>query len=109
MSQALEITAANFGAEVLKSPLPVLVDFYATWCGPCQNMAPILDTLAEQWGDKIKIVKINTEDPANAEITMQYKIQSIPNFKVFKAGTMVKEIIGFHVLEELQDELKDII
>ena len=77
MSKALDVNKNNFQTEVLSSPVPVLVDFWAPWCMPCQMMAPILDELAEDMAGKVKNVKVNTEDSENQELAMQYQNQNI--------------------------------
>lgn len=105
MSKALEINNSNFEAEVLKSEIPVLVDFWAPWCMPCRMMAPILDELSEDMGDKLKIVKVNTEEGGNQDLAIKYQIQSIPNLKLFKAGEIVGEFIGLKNKEALKDEI----
>ena len=79
MSQALDVNKNNFEAEVLKSEIPVLVDFWAPWCNPCRMMAPILDDLAIELAGKVKIVKLNTEETDNQDLSIKYEIQSIPN------------------------------
>ncbi len=109
MSQALELTKENFKSEVLESELPVLVDFWAPWCQPCQMMAPVLDELAGEISDKIKIVKVNTEDANNQDLAMEYQIQSIPNMKVFKEGKVVGEIIGLRNKETLKEEIENLL
>jgi len=96
----------EFEKEVLKSEIPVLVDFWAVWCGPCQMMTPILEEIAKEHQGKLKIVKINTESPENIELAYKYQIQSIPNMKLFSKGEVVKEIIGYRPKEELIEELK---
>ena len=85
-------TTENFEAEVLNSNVPVFVDFYADWCGPCKMMSPVIDKLADEFDGKIKVGKINVDD--NAEIAMKYNIMSIPNMKFFKGGQVVDEVIG---------------
>lgn len=99
----------QFGAEVLKSTVPVLVDFWAPWCTPCLMMAPILEKVAEDMAGKVKIVKVNTEEPDNMPIAMEYKIMSIPNMKIFQDSAVVKEIVGLrpkdYVVQELQSVL----
>ena len=79
MSQALDVNKNNFEAEVLKSEIPVLVDFWAPWCNPCRMMAPILDDLAIELAGKVKIVKLNTEETDNQDLSIKFEIQSIPN------------------------------
>ena len=85
-------TADTFEAEVLKSDIPVFVDFFADWCGPCQMMAPVIDRLAEEYEGKIKVGKINVDD--NQELAVRYGVMSIPNMKFFKGGAVVDEVIG---------------
>ena len=85
-------TAENFEAEVLKSAIPVFVDFYADWCGPCKMMAPVIDKLADEFDGRIKVGKINVDD--NPALAVQYNIMSIPNMKFFKGGKVVDEVIG---------------
>jgi thioredoxin 1 len=85
-------TTENFEAEVLNSDVPVFVDFYADWCGPCKMMSPVIDKLADEFDGKIKVGKINVDD--NAEVAMKYNIMSIPNMKFFKGGQVVDEVIG---------------
>jgi thioredoxin 1 len=95
----------QFEAEVLKSSVPVLVDFWAPWCTPCLMMAPILAKVSEEMAGKVKIVKVNTEEPDNMPIAMEYKIMSIPNMKIFKNGEYVKEIIGLRPKDVVIEEL----
>jgi len=109
MSQALELNKTNFTAEVISSESPVLVDFWAPWCMPCQMMAPILDELVKELAGKIKIAKVNTEDGSNQELAIEYQIQSIPNMKIFKGGKVVGEIIGLRDKESLKNEIEALI
>jgi len=109
MSKALEVTKDSFNNEVLNSTEPVLVDFWATWCMPCQMMAPILDELAVEMAGKLKIVKVNTEDSSNQDLAMEYQIQSIPNMKLFKGGKVVGEFIGLRNKETLKGEIEGLI
>lgn len=105
MSNVLEVTKSDFSDKVLNSNLPVLVDFWAPWCLPCKMMAPILDELAIDLVDKLKIAKVNTEDGNNQELAAEYQIQSIPNMKLFKGGKIVAEFIGLRNKETLKGEL----
>jgi len=106
MSKVLELNKENFASEVLGSDLPVLVDFWATWCMPCKMMAPILDELAEEVGGKLKIAKVNTEEGDNTELAMEYQIQSIPNLKLFKGGKIIAEFIGLRNKETLKADIE---
>jgi len=106
MSKAIELMKDDFEMQVLKSDIPVLVDFWAPWCMPCRMMAPILDELAEIFEGKIKIAKVDTENPANADLSVQYQIQSIPNMKLFKGGQVVEEFIGLRNKDELKKSLE---
>ena len=102
----MEFTDANFEQEVLKSDKLVLVDFWAPWCGPCQVMGPIVEELAKEMGDKIKIGKLDVEK--NEAIAEKLGIMSIPTLKVFKGGKEVKEFIGLQSKETLKGELEKI-
>ncbi|OQA04071.1 MAG: Thioredoxin-1 [bacterium ADurb.Bin400] len=106
VSKALDVTGENFEAEVLKSELPVLVDFWAPWCMPCQMMAPVLDELAAELEGKVKITKLNTEMPENEQLAIDYQIMSIPNMKLFKDGEVVKEFIGMRPKDALKSEIE---
>jgi len=102
----MDVDKSNFEAEVLKSNIPVLVDFWAPWCGPCRMMAPILDELSGTLEGKIKIVKVDTENPENQGLAMEYQIQSIPNMKLFKNGVVAEEFIGLRSQDSLQKDLE---
>lgn len=101
MSKA--VTDASFQADVLNSSKPVLVDFWAEWCGPCRAVGPILDQIAEQHGDKIEIVKLNVDE--NPQSAAAYQITSIPAMKVFQNGEVVKTIIGAKPKPALEADL----
>lgn len=88
----IEITDASFKSEVTDSPVPVLVDFWAPWCGPCKMIAPVLEEIAQEYEGKAKIVKINIDD--NQNIAAQFGVRSIPTLILFKNGNEVEKIIG---------------
>lgn len=87
------LTTESFEQEVLKSSLPVVVDFWATWCGPCQMLAPVLEEVAEELDGKVKVGKVNVDD--QAVLAMEYKISSIPTLLLFENGEIKKKSLGF--------------
>jgi thioredoxin 1 len=104
MSDAVTIgTDANFDAEVLKSELPVLVDFWASWCGPCQMIAPIVEEIAAAQQGKLKVVKMNVDE--NNQTPQTYGIMAIPTLIVFKAGQPQEKIVGFESKAKLVDRI----
>ncbi|RMD83402.1 MAG: thioredoxin [Candidatus Dadabacteria bacterium] len=92
MANITEITDADFEREVLKSDIPVLVDFWAPWCGPCRAIAPVLEELASEYAGRAKIVKVNVDE--NTKMAAQYGIRSIPNLLLFKNGQVTEQIVG---------------
>jgi thioredoxin 1 len=88
----IDITDATFAKEVLESPLPVLIDFWAVWCGPCRMIAPIVEEIASEYEGSLKVGKVDVD--ANPEISMNYGIRGIPTLMVFKGGKVVEQIIG---------------
>jgi len=99
-----KFTTENFEAEVLNSELPVLVDFYADWCGPCKMMAPVIEQLAKELDGKFKIGKCDTDD--NMPLAQKYRVASIPNMQVFKNGEVVANFVGAMSADELRDKLQ---
>ena len=92
MSNLGEVTDANFETEVLKSQLPVLVDFWAPWCGPCRAVAPVVEEIANDYNGKLKVLKLNTDE--NPKTAQAYRISGIPSLMVFKNGQPVEQIVG---------------
>ena len=95
----LKITSENFEKEVLESNEPVLIDFYATWCGPCKMMSPIVEEIAKELEGKIKVYKVDTDE--EQDLAIKYGIMSIPTFMVFKNGKVEKTAVGMRDKEEL--------
>jgi thioredoxin 1 len=92
MNESIPVNSANFTTEVLESSVPVLVDFWASWCGPCRMLAPILDELAGQFDGRAKVVSINTEE--EMELTQQFGIQALPTLVFFKDGKEIERVVG---------------
>ena len=102
---ARDVTAATFDAEVLRNGKPVIVDFWAPWCGPCRTVSPILDAIAEAHADKIDIVKLNVDE--FPDLAIEYTILGIPAMKVFKGGEVVKSIVGAKPRPALEQDLAE--
>jgi thioredoxin 1 len=100
-----KVTDETFEADVLKNEKPVLVDYWAEWCGPCKMVAPVLEAIAEEHGDKLDIVKLNVDE--NPEVTQKYGILNIPTLGVFKNGEVVMELVGARSKSALLRELAD--
>ena len=94
----------NFENEVLKSDKTTIVDFYADWCGPCKMMSPVIDKIAEEKSEKIKVGKVNVDD--NQNLAIKYNIMSIPTILIFKNGSVVKSFIGVTAKEEIEEIIK---
>ncbi len=101
-----EVTDANFTAEVIESEGPVLVDFWAPWCGPCRVVAPVLEEIASERPD-LRIVKLNVDD--NQQTAAQYQVLSIPTLILFKGGAPVKTVIGAYPKKKLEQELEPVL
>jgi thioredoxin 1 len=99
-----EVTDNNFQAEVIESDVPVLVDFWAPWCGPCRMVAPVLEEIASEKGEALKIVKLNTDE--NQQTAIAYQVLSIPTLILFKNGEIAKKVIGAYPKRKLEAELE---
>ena len=107
MAKPRDVTDANFEQEVLKADKPVLVDFWAPWCGPCRMVAPIVEELADEYDGKVEFVKVNTDDNPNTAV--KYGIRSIPTLLVFKDGEPAGQIIGFRPKSDLKQRLDAVV
>lgn len=103
----LKFTAADFQKEVLDSEIPVLVDFYADWCGPCKMMSPVLEQISNELEGRIKVGKVNVDD--EPELAGQYKVMSIPNFVLIQNGKMVDQVIGAVPKEQMMSKIKAVL
>ena len=107
MKYTIEGTDSNFDSEVLKSDVPVLVDFWAPWCGPCRMVAPVVDEIAQQYQGKLKVVKLNTDE--NQDVAVKYGIRSIPTLGIFNNGQVVDGIIGAVPKHMIENKIKPLI
>jgi len=102
-STIVEVTDANFDSDVLKSDKPVLIDFWAAWCGPCRAIAPIVEELAGEYQGKVKVGKM--DDDRNAATPMRYKVTGIPTLLFFKNGQVVEQLVGYRSKDDIQKAL----
>ena len=102
-----EFTDANFEDDVTKSEIPVLVDFWATWCGPCKAIAPLIEEIAEQYDGKVKVGKLDVDQNQNS--AMKYGVRSIPTLLIMKNGKVINQIVGSVPKTEITDKLESII
>ena len=100
---AKNVTTASFQADVLDNPKPVMVDFWAEWCGPCRMVSPILDEIATEYADKIDIVKVNVDE--EPQLAMQYGVTGIPMMAVFQGGTIAKQMVGARPQNAIVEDL----
>ena len=104
MSNALEVNDSNFETEVKNSETPVLVDFWAPWCGPCRKISPIIDDIATEYAGKVKVVKVNTDE--NMKLTQEFSISGIPSILIFKNGEAVERLVGLMQKNQLVSNLE---
>ena len=107
MGNAVAVTDQNFQTEVLDAPIPVLVDFWAEWCGPCRAVAPIVEELAREYDGKLKVVKLNVDD--NPQTPSRYGVRGIPNLIVFAGGEVKEQIIGAVPKSELVRKIGNVV
>jgi len=103
----LEASDANFSKEVLESTTPVLVDFWAVWCGPCRVIAPVVDQLAKEYKGKLKVAKLNVDD--HPIVSQKYEIKSIPTLLVFKDGQVAKQLVGNVAKAKIEEAIKSVL
>jgi len=103
-ANVLELNSNNWETEVLQSPIPVLVDFWATWCGPCRMIAPTIESLADQYAGRIKVGKVDVDD--NQELAARYRVTSIPQVCIFKNGQEVARIVGAYPKKAYEDAIE---
>lgn len=101
--EVIKLTNQNFEEEVLKASMPVIVDFYADWCGPCQMQSPIIDSIAKEHGDKVKVAKLDVDELP--EIADKYDVMSIPTIVIFKNGEVATQFIGVTDKEEIMSNI----
>ena len=107
MSKVIHSSESNFGNDVLSSDLPVFVDFWAEWCGPCRAIGPVLESLADDFDGKVKVVKINVDE--NGKLATEYDVSAIPSLIIFKGGKEVDRIVGAGTKEVYAEKLNKII
>ena len=107
MANVMEFSGDNFEAEVVNSDVPVLVDFWAPWCGPCKMIGPIIEELAGEFGDKVKIGKVNVDN--NQDLAAKFGIRGIPTVMLFKGGESINSFVGLRPKEDLATALNDAI
>jgi len=107
MAEITQVGDTDFEAEVIKSQLPVLVDFWAPWCGPCKSIAPLIEALAKEYEGKLKVTKLNVDD--NPTTPSRYGVRGIPNLMIFKDGTVKEQIVGAVPRGKLVDAIERIL
>lgn len=107
MSNEIQLTDANFEAEVVNSDKPVLVDFWAPWCGPCRMIGPVIEELAKEYEGKVKVCKLNTDEAQDT--AGKYQISAIPTILLFKGGKVEQQLVGLQSKEDLKKQLDELL
>jgi thioredoxin 1 len=107
MSNEIQLTDETFEQEVVKSAQPVLVDFWAPWCGPCRMIGPVIEELAKEYAGKVKVCKLNTDEAQDS--ASKYQISAIPTILLFKGGKVVQQLVGLQPKEELKKHLDELL
>ncbi len=107
MATEIAVTDESFEQEVLKAPEPVMVDFWAPWCGPCRMLAPVVEELAKEYAGKVRVVKLNTDEHPNT--ATKFKISAIPTLLFFKGGKAVEQLVGVHPKAEIKKHIDSLI
>jgi thioredoxin 1 len=107
MSNLVNATDSNFQNEVLEAEKPVLVDFWAPWCGPCRMVGPVVEQIAGEYQEKMKVVKVNVDD--NPQTAAQYGVMSIPTLVVFKDGMAVQKMVGYMPKEQMKSQIDQVL
>ncbi|HAW15297.1 MAG: thioredoxin [Clostridiales bacterium] len=103
----IDVGRNEFSDEVLNSDIPVLVDFWASWCGPCKMLSPVISQIAELYDGKLKVCKVNVDE--STDLAMEYHVESIPSVKIFKGGKIVSESLGFKPLPAMKQMIDEVI
>ncbi len=102
----INLNSNNFNEEITNTDKLVLIDFFATWCGPCKMLSPIISEIANEYSNNIKVCKVNVDE--NQDLALKYNVMSIPTLIFFKNGEIIKSSVGFHTKSELDDIIKDL-